>query len=282
MIPENGSYETNKDSTAPDADFERRYYDAAIGGKLEGFVEGNPRVELAAKAIAFNAPRTPEAILEIGCGLGDIAYRIACHWPAARVVALDTNATSIDYAKRLFRRPNLEYRCVELSKVEESASYGYVVMIDVYEHIPLHARDGFHASLHRVISKNSKVFFTCPTVLHQNYLRTFKPNGLQPVDEDVDFNAVGTFAEDIDARVVSFKEVSVWSTSDYLHACLEKNESWHAPVSVEKEKSRWLPFTKPSGLGAIGRGARESLVNAVIGKERYRELVALNRKLLGK
>lgn len=282
MIPENSSYETKVDSTEGDVDAERRYYDAAIGGKLWGFIEGNPRVEYAAKAIAFNAPGNPRSILEIGCGLGDISYRIAHHWPAARVVALDTNATSIDYAKRLFRRSNLEYRCVELSKIEESAAFDYVVMIDVYEHIPLHARDGFHTSLQRVISKDSKIFFTCPTVLHQNYLRIFNPSGLQPVDEDVDLNAVSVFAADIDARVVSFKEVSVWSTSDYLHACLEKKESWHTQINVEKEKSRWLNFNRPSGLRALGKGARESLVNAAIGKKRYRELLELNRKLLGK
>ena len=81
-------------STAPSRDVVATFYDANISGKLEGFVEGNPRVERAWETIDNWASANPHRILEIGCGIGDICWRMSRRWTASQVEGLDISRKS--------------------------------------------------------------------------------------------------------------------------------------------------------------------------------------------
>src|SRR5512143_1676524 len=85
------------------------YYDANVSGKLEGFIEGNPRVERAWETIDKWAPTNPGRILEIGCGIGDISWRMARKWTRAQVIGLDISPKSIDMARKLFGSSRLSF-----------------------------------------------------------------------------------------------------------------------------------------------------------------------------
>ncbi len=85
------------------------YYDSHIAGKLEGFVEGNERVERAWLTIDQRAPANPKQILEIGCGIGDICWRMTRRWPGAEVVGLDVSPNSLEMARKLFGSSRLSF-----------------------------------------------------------------------------------------------------------------------------------------------------------------------------
>ena len=81
----------------------KTYYDGQIARKLRDFVEGNERVELAWQTIEQWAPPDPRRILEIGCGIGDISWRMTRRWPECEVVGLEISRKSLEIAEKLFR-----------------------------------------------------------------------------------------------------------------------------------------------------------------------------------
>jgi release factor glutamine methyltransferase len=114
----------------PDAEFFRRY-DEAIGarssriplqhltgsaafGPLDlrvgpGVFIPRPETEaLLEWALAQRLPERP-VIVDLCTGSGALAIALAAHWPQARVIAVDDDATALDYARR-----NAEATTVEL------------------------------------------------------------------------------------------------------------------------------------------------------------------------
>ncbi len=88
-------------SVAP-APHVREFYDEHIVHKVADFVDGNRRVDAAWRTIQHWAPASPRCVLEIGCGLGAMAYRMAERWPDARVFGADISPRSIEFATKLF------------------------------------------------------------------------------------------------------------------------------------------------------------------------------------
>jgi len=72
-------------------------------------------------------------VLDIGCGLGIVAYKIALK--AKEVVAVDISKKSIQEAKRKFNRKNIEYIVADATKYDFDEVFDYIVLSNVLEHI---------------------------------------------------------------------------------------------------------------------------------------------------
>ncbi|MBN9351781.1 MAG: methyltransferase domain-containing protein [Chitinophagaceae bacterium] len=209
----------------------KEYYDKNVIGKLKGFVYGNPRVERAWQEVNNWIMSPPKQILEIGCGIGDISYRISQKFPEATVVGFDVSERSINIANQIFQSPNLRFVLADdISLIKGSeAKYDIIYMIDVFEHIPVEVRSNLYAYVKNNLKEDGFVFFSCPTVAHQEFLRKNNPGGLQPIDEDITIETVLEFSNQTQVPLVFYKEVSVWNKGDYLHAVLAKRK--YAPFS---------------------------------------------------
>src|SRR5262249_4466878 len=108
-----------------------------------------------------------------------------------------------------------------------------ILLMDVYEHIVPSDRPHLHASLKRLLSAESRLILMVPTPAHQNFLRAHHPQGLQPVDEDVDLKQITVLAEDVSARVLFYREVGVWHYGDYFHVVLGRCED--LPIVVLRQ-----------------------------------------------
>lgn len=60
--------------------------------------------------------REPKLILDLGCGLGQIARTLAQRYPGARVVGLDSSAEAIAVGQHAFRQPNLSLAVADFGK----------------------------------------------------------------------------------------------------------------------------------------------------------------------
>jgi 2-polyprenyl-3-methyl-5-hydroxy-6-metoxy-1,4-benzoquinol methylase len=72
-------------------------------------------------------------VLDVGCGVGSLDYEIGRRC-LIKVLGIDVNTTSIDFARRYHSRPNVDFAALDLGAVE--GQFDCVMFVDVFHHIP--------------------------------------------------------------------------------------------------------------------------------------------------
>jgi SAM-dependent methyltransferase len=229
------------------------YYDGRVEEKLFDFIHPLPRIEAAIETLAEWAPANPRRILEMGCGIGATSWRMARAWPQAEVIGIDLSRASIEVANTCFKLPNLSYQVGVLRECELE-EFDLILLMDVYEHIVPSDRPHLHASLKKLLSEESRLILMSPTPTHQDFLRSHLPEGLQPVDEDVDLKQIMALGEDVGARVLFYREVGVWHYGDYFHAVLGRCERL-PNVLLRQARHEGLASVKHMVKQLLGRAA---------------------------
>jgi SAM-dependent methyltransferase len=206
----------------------KAYYDEHVTGKLAGFVEGNERVERAWLTVDQWAPTNPRRILEIGCGIGDICWRMTRRWPGAEVTGMDISPKSLEIARELFTSPRLSFCEGPLVKGKIAGQFDLVVLIDVYEHIAAGDRLALHEALAEIQDESGRMVLTFPTPRHLAWLKEHQPEQIQPVDEDIGLGQISKLAQATGNEVLLYQEIGVWHEGDYAHAVLGRREGWAA------------------------------------------------------
>lgn len=252
----------------------KTYYDTHVTGKLRGFVEGNHRVERAWLTIEQWAPKNPQRILEVGCGIGDICWRMSRRWPESEVVGLDVSPKSLEIGRKLFGSSRLSFVEGPLVKGAIAGQFDLIVLMDVYEHIAIADRPSLHESLRELRSDGGQIVLAFPTPRHLAWLRQNMPEEIQPVDEDVNIVTIQALAEDISTEVLLYQEVDIWHEGDYAHSVLGNRQGW---VRANKNYlangliSRIIRKLLLSKTGALipPRAKRIALVHKNLGFEAY-------------
>ena len=248
------------------------FYDTNVGGKLAGYVEGNDRVERAWRTIESWVRPTPRRVLEIGCAIGDICWRMSRVWPEADIVGLDVSGKSVEIATRLFEDPRITFVQGTVTATSLTGVFDTIVMLDVYEHIPRSDRPEVHQSLKRLLSDDGQVVMSFPTPQHLAWLRQSQPEEIQPVDEDVTPEVILALAEDTTTDVVLYQKVDVWHEGDYAHAVLRR-QTWvpggrprpRPREGLTRQLQRYLSRGRPDRL----RAERLKRVHERMGPDSY-------------
>lgn len=99
-------------------------------------------------------------VVDVGCGVG-LGANILSH-EARFVWGLDVNPRNIDFAKKMFSRPNLDFTILDIENAptREVAKFEIVTMIEVIEHLdfPQRGLDTFK----RLMGNNAIGFITIP------------------------------------------------------------------------------------------------------------------------
>lgn len=201
------------------------YYNEQTENFIRDYLKGNKRVETAIKYAIDSISNNCQHILDIGCGIGWTSHEISRHFPDAYVKAIDLSSESIKVAKEIFFTENIKFAVDDITRKDFKSKYLFdaILMIDVFEHIPSKKRKIFYKNIKNMLNNNGKIILTCPTVRHQNWLKANNPDGLQPVDEDIDINILNKFAQVISAKIFDFKEVSIWNKNDYFHSIISRD-----------------------------------------------------------
>lgn len=197
-----------------------RFYDSRADANLRGFIHGNERIERAWQTIASWAPDPPRRVLDLGCGIGEICWRASRRWPDATITGVDLSPRSISLAQALFGSPKLSFRTVEDLGSVELPQHDLILLVDVYEHIPASERSQLTKLIQRLASERTRVILTFPTAQYQAWLRTNRPQDVQPVDKDVHPNDVQNLANEVSLDLLLYRRLDVWRTGDYAHVVL--------------------------------------------------------------
>ncbi len=76
-----------------------------------------------------------ETVLDIGCGIGAVAYDIALLSGAAEVVGIDMSSEQIGFAQNHYQEPNLHFICGKAPEAIPERRFDVVVLSNVLEHI---------------------------------------------------------------------------------------------------------------------------------------------------
>lgn len=192
---------------------------------INDYALGNKRIINAIENLAVYLPQNQGAtVLDIGCGLGWSTYEFSKYLKQVTFEGVDLSPVLIERANQLFKSDNLSFEVCDITTDVPSKHYDAIVMIDVYEHIPKHQRDNFHKSIEKILTKNGRVVLACPSVYHQEFLRNNNPEGLQPVDEDIDLTVLKTFESAIKGQIVYFEFQTIWRPYDYFYAVIQRSE----------------------------------------------------------
>ena len=201
------------------------FYDAYLDKLISDYAFGNKRVEKALQFALGNIPNAKVRILDLGFGLGWFSQEILRHFPDSVVDGIDISPSLVDFAERLCDAPRASFQRQDLTQwlPTEREFYDAVIMLGIYEHIPVDARPSLHVCLKKVMKPDGLLVLTCPSKKHQDNLRKFNPDRLHPVDEDVTEGVAEILANDLGLQLLKFEAESIWNKGDYNHICIGKD-----------------------------------------------------------
>lgn len=256
-----------------------KFYDSQAQRKVRDFVCCNQRVELAFDALVQWIPPQPTAILEIGCGIGSVSWRLARKYPDAQVVGMDLSPSSIEFARLLFSRENLRYQVGVATDCPPDMRFDAVLLMDVYEHIPREDRAAVHSQIRSVLSERGRVLLSTPSPSYLDWLSIHKPEELQPIDERVQLKDFDEFASSVDRNVLFYKVADVWHSHDYCYTVLGNSEvaplSRELPVrSVPRVAKMLAKLSRSEGTdGDLTRAERMQIVESKLGKDSLTQIL---------
>jgi len=214
------------------------FYDGYCVKHLSDYAYGNERMESAICHALKWIPKSAMEILDIGCGIGWSSHEFKHNFPRATVSGVDLCEKGIELAKKLYQVPDLNFSVKDLTSCngKSESLNDCIVMLDVYEHIPVSSRMDVHQYIKNVLKPSGRLILTCPSISHQNYLRKDFPNGLQPVDEDVSYDDILSLAKDIDGQIVVFDHVTIWNPDDYIHIVIERKSEDNKGMKIYNDK----------------------------------------------
>lgn len=210
------------------------FYNQFDNKLIKDYANANKRLKSAIENLAKFIPfKNDIEILDIGCGIGWSTFEFSRFFPKAIVQGIDLSPILIKKAKTLFNNHNLSYDVFDITKDIPKNTFDVIVMIDVYEHIPIHHRNDFHLSLLNLLKEDGRIIMACPSVFHQNYLKENNPEGLQPIDEDIDQNVIQGLGRDIEGEIIYFEYQKIWRAYDYLYAVLQKGVYYNCKIDIK-------------------------------------------------
>lgn len=222
---------------------------------LRDYVLGNKRIESAITSLSSFIPLDSQNILDIGCGIGWSSHEFSKKFENALVEGIDLSPVLIEKASRLFKNDNLSFKIFDITKNLPGNRYDAILMIDVYEHISQNNRSNFHKSLKSILKRHGKIMMACPSKFHQTWLKENKPEGLQPIDEDIDFSVINDLAMDLGGEIIYFEYKTIWKNLDYFYAVIELNPKYgvirklpNMPLHLEEKLSRQNRVKKNLGI----------------------------------
>ncbi len=219
---------------------EKLFYENYTKRLVLDYLLRNPRAEKAIKFSISNINKSTKNILDIGCGIGWSSFEMMRNSNAS-IMGIDLSENSIEAGKKLFKSPRIQLQSLDLNTLKTNEKkYDLITLLDVFEHIKNNQRKPFYNTINSILEKNGMVILSCPTIMHQNYLRKHKPQALQPVDEDVDLKVLFEFAETINGEVSYFNYKSIWHENDYFHASIKRGINYKPVIKSDKSKIKKL------------------------------------------
>ncbi len=224
-------------ASVPDGQAIRAFYDAFTRKLIQDYVDGNLRQARAFELVRSAIGPTTTSVLDVGCGIGASSASYVRGRPGVTVHGVDISPNNIEAAKTLFTDPGLQFTVSDMRAPPGNRRYDLIALVDVHEHVPREQWPAFHETLALSLSETGTLVMTTPSPLHQEYLRSQKPDGLQVVDETLVLSDIADLARALGASVIRYEWVSLWHSNDYVYTVISRAPRFD-PIP---RRARWFP-----------------------------------------
>jgi hypothetical protein len=102
-------------------------------------------------------------LIEVGCGDGRILFELGKKYKKKELVGIDISTKAINFANIINHNKNIIYKNIDLKNCEKQ--FDVILLIEVFEHIPIENREIFVKNLKNIMHKDSILIVTVP---HKN------------------------------------------------------------------------------------------------------------------
>lgn len=99
-------------------------------------------------------------VLDLGCGSGYGSYYLSLH--ASSVLGIDKDLEAIEWAKKCFHHPNLEFLVGDALNLQLASKFDVIVCVEVLEHLEEEDQTKLIERIHSLCSE--KAYITTPNV----------------------------------------------------------------------------------------------------------------------
>lgn len=210
----------------------RDYYNEWVHRQVRDMLF-NERQKLAIAWAGRQIPKDATRVLDLGVGIGWSSWEFSRL--GLEVTGVDISDRMIECGRELF--PGLVLSSLDLRDCWPQGEYDVIIMLDVFEHLDFPIRDRIVRSL----SPRGRLIISCPTQLHQQWLKRHNPSGLQPVDREVGLDDM----LELGGVVTTYAYQSVFTPNDYFYCVID----W----SVEYGRELHSEFRLSSLLSRVWR-----------------------------
>ncbi|MFI5381822.1 MAG: class I SAM-dependent methyltransferase [Tepidisphaerales bacterium] len=116
------------------------------------------------EAMRWLDPQPGDVMLDVGCGSGVLADRLAAV-EGTRVIGVDGNAAAIEFASAQYQRPNLEFRHGLVDELGFApGSISKIAFLEVIEHIPTPQGLAVLQSFHKLLRPGGRAVISTPNI----------------------------------------------------------------------------------------------------------------------
>lgn len=118
------------------------------------------------KIKALYSDKSPEDILDAGCGFGQYTYYMAKKFGSANILAVDVKQDYLDDCKYFFKQTgydNCQFEFGDLSKIEFDNRFEFILSVDVMEHIEDDI--GVFGRFYKALKPGGRVMINTPSSL---------------------------------------------------------------------------------------------------------------------
>jgi len=242
----------------------KSFYDDFLESKMLDYrVRGNPRIDKATERI-LDFVHPSSQVLDVGCGIGITAERVADELEEGHVWAFDISERNIWYARRTIERSNATFFVADVSEDKRAIreqltdAVDVVTLIDVIEHIPQENHAELFSFLRSLVSDRSFVVLTYPSPQYQRHLIENDPEELQIIDQVIERKKLIQAAQASGFSLRHYSLETVWKRNQYVHCVLQSDDSLGDPPAsssgvLERIKGRLSAAWKRRVLYPIRR-----------------------------
>ena len=203
---------------------------------LEYRISGNLRIDRGTERV-LEFVRPDSDVLDVGCGIGITAERVAGKAENGHVWAFDISEQNVWYARETVNRSNVTFFAANVledkQRIRERLTdeIDVVTLIDVIEHIPR----GNHAQIFEffrsITSDQAYVVLTYPSPQYQRHLKENDSEELQIVDQVIEREELIETAQSAGFTLRHYSLETVWQRNQYVHCVLQTDGSLGNPPS---------------------------------------------------